>query len=154
MLGFGRLQRCWLRRNWEPAPEMHGRPCASAGTCEYDQLPLVEDAEIRDQPEEAEIKKKEGDNTKKLGKWRDSTQVQVHVERRGNGPVRFLPSMIRMCAQIGFIQRARDGIHMVEGREGGGREIIKQILIWVCWWKCIRNYAQGHERFFLTNHQK
>lgn len=47
---------------------MHGRPCASAGTCEYDQLPLVEDAEIRDQPEEAEIKKKEGDNTKKLGK--------------------------------------------------------------------------------------
>ncbi|UKZ69447.1 mitochondrial 37S ribosomal protein mS37 [Trichoderma atroviride] len=55
VLGFSRLQRRRLRRHREPAPEMHGRPSASSRAGEYHQLPLVADAEIRNQPEEAEI---------------------------------------------------------------------------------------------------
>lgn len=102
---------------------MHGRPCASAGTCEYDQLPLVEDAEIRDQPEEAEIKKKKAwNNTKQLGKGKESTQVQVHIERRGKWPCTISIVDDTDAPKFGFIQRATDWIHMVEGSQGKGRE--------------------------------
>lgn len=56
MLGFSRLQRLRLRRHREPAPKMHGWPSAPSRAGEYNQLPPVADAEIRHEPEEAEIR--------------------------------------------------------------------------------------------------
>jgi hypothetical protein len=62
MLGLGRLQRRRMRRHREPAAQVHGRPAASACAGEHDQLPLVADAKVRHQPEEAKIKKERKKN--------------------------------------------------------------------------------------------
>lgn len=55
VLGLSRLQRLRLRGRRDAVAKMHGRAGAPARARQHHQLPLVEDAETRHEPEEAEI---------------------------------------------------------------------------------------------------
>jgi hypothetical protein len=110
MLGFSRLQRRRLRRHREPAPKMHGRPSSPSCAGEYDQLPPVADAEIRYEPEEAEIKNRRKMMYQKGRRKKFFASLLDNLSGAGDDPctIFFRLSIAKKAAQLeAYIRQAK-----------------------------------------------